>query len=125
MRGAGRGGGGGGVLGEGVVPRRVPHWMAQEAKVCFMLLGQGPPVCLDVRVSLLPPHVPGQGPSGAPMLQFPEASGQAVGHVDVWAGEPGNRGGGVCAGNLAHPSHKCHPLRDTQEYFIVSLKTEP
>lgn len=48
-----------------------------------------------------------------------------MGHVAVWAGEPGNRGGGVCAGNLAHPSHKCHPLRDTQEYFIVSLKTEP
>lgn len=48
-----------------------------------------------------------------------------MGHVDVWAGEPGNRGGGVCAENLAHPSHKCHPPRDTQEYFIVSLKIEP
>lgn len=48
-----------------------------------------------------------------------------MGHVGVWAGEPGNWGGGVCAGKLAHPSHKCHPLRETQEYFIVSLKTEP
>lgn len=48
-----------------------------------------------------------------------------MGHVGVWAGEPGNWGGGVCSGKLAHPSHKCHPLRETQEYFIVSLKTEP
>lgn len=34
-------------------------------------------------------------------------------------------GEGVSAGKLAHPSHKCHPLREMQEYFIVSLKTEP
>lgn len=43
----------------------------------------------------------------------------------VWAGKPGNWGGGVWASKPAHPSHKCHTPRDMQEYFIVSLKVEP
>lgn len=35
---------GGRVLGEGVLPRRVPCWMAQAAKVRVVLLGKGPSV---------------------------------------------------------------------------------
>lgn len=35
---------GGRVLGEGVVPKRVPCWTAQAANVCLVLLGKGPSV---------------------------------------------------------------------------------